>query len=491
MLTTAIRKRILNTRDISITDVNSLNFLLNRIEKGTEDEVIAVLNVVATQPVNKEKFYAKALKHSSPRIKEIAMRYLQSKEYQSVLPELKKMLDQNTDINILPQLIRTIATLDKNEDLTHFFEHENQDVSNAAVMAWLTLEDGERKKDAENHVSRLFESNHVKHVLKALQIVGELKVNKFADQVKILIGHQNESVLHQAIQTAGKLASDTLITQLLGIYVEVKSDKNVLEALQSAGTLAVPQIGNLLSKKENLSHSKRLKLFALLGRIGGKRAEMVLEQSLLQYPEDVNVLLSSLYLLHYSCEGENQVFGNLLSDSLGQAASVVFTLGFFNGQEDKYGLIIEALELELSALKTKCLWLFSFMYDNEKIRRAKVGFDANTKESVANAFELIQMTVPREYASSFIALFERSEPAISNPLKKLFKEPSITHQSMIRKILVEEPAKFSDWTKATILYSFKSQPKLLIAESVRPYINSENPILKEMALFINERNKLF
>jgi ATP:ADP antiporter, AAA family len=488
MLTAAIRKRILNARDISITDVNSLNFLLNRIENGSEDEVIAVLNVISTQPVNKEKFYSKALRHSSSRIKEIAMRYVQSQEYRSILPELKKMLDQNTDQSILPQLIKTVAALDKSEDLSHYFEHENQDVSNAAVMAWLTQDDGQKKKDAENHVSRLFESNHTKQVLKALQIVGELKVHKFADQVKILIGHPNETIFHQAIKTAGRLASESLIRHLLDMYMKDKSDKHVLEALQSAGDLAVPSIGSLLAGKQKPESAKRMRLFALLGRIGGKKGIHILEQSLKEFPEDASAILSALYQLHYSCDRDDPRFHDLLAEALGQASSIVHYLRFLESQPKTFDLVRQALLLELSVIKTRCLWMFSFLYGAEKIRQVKSGFDANTKESKANAFELIEMSVPKEFSTAFITIFERSEPVISNPMKKFFHEPILSIQAFIRRVLIEEPVKFGDWTKATILYSLRARPDLLMPDAVSAYLKSENPMLKEMAVFIKERN---
>ncbi|HMH32013.1 MAG TPA: MFS transporter, partial [Puia sp.] len=169
MLTAAVQKRILNERDISITDVNSLNFLLNRIEKGNEEEVLAVLNVVASQPVNREKFFIKALHHKSAKIKQQALRYIQIQQCFGCLPELKKMLDEESVLPVLPQLLLTIAVLDKNEDLSAYFNHENRDVSNAAVMAWLSQEDQERRRIAEDHVRKLFESGQLKEITNALR----------------------------------------------------------------------------------------------------------------------------------------------------------------------------------------------------------------------------------------------------------------------------------------------------------------------------------
>jgi hypothetical protein len=164
-------------------------------------------------------------------------------------------------------------------------------------------------------------------------------------------------------------------------------------------------------------------------------------------------------------------------------------LRFLESQSKVFDLVRQALRLELNAIKTRCLWLFSFLYDAEKIRQAKSGFDANTRESMANAFELIEMTVPKEFASAYITLFERSEPVPSNSFKKFFHEPILSIQAFIRKVLIEDPVNFGDWTKASILYSLRAQPDLLMPEEVSHYIKSENPMLRELAVYIKERNK--
>ena len=72
-------------------------------------------------------------------------------------------------------------------------------------------------------------------------------------------------------------------------------------------------------------------------------------------------------------------------------------------------MVIRALQLELINIRDKCLFLFSFLYDREKIRKAKIGFDLNKKESIANAYELIDMVVPKEYSVPFMLIFEQSD----------------------------------------------------------------------------------
>jgi hypothetical protein len=165
---------------------------------------------------------------------------------------------------------------------------------------------------------------------------------------------------------------------------------------------------------------------------------------------------------------------------------------FLQKHGNKYSMIIHALDLELNSIKTKCIWLFSFLFDGEKIRRAKSGFDANTRDSIANAFELVEMTVPKEYSAPFIALFELHEhESVGLQLKKFFNQPILNLASLIKNALGEQASAFSDWTKASLLYTFRDQPELIKADVLAPYLHSDNLILKETALSINERNHLF
>lgn len=490
-LTSAIQKRILHERDISITDINSLNFLLNRIEKGNEEEVVAVLNVISSQPVNREKFFLKALGHKSSKIKQASLRYIQAQQCYSTLPELKKMLREEEDLPVLPQLVKTIAALDITEDLSSYFTHTNQEVANAAIIAWLSQENVERKKIAEDHVGKLFESGQLREVINALHIVGELKAGKFSNQVATLIGHGEHMVRYQAVQTAGKLASDSLLKSLLNAYIKAEHTRDLLEALQLAGEAAIPHIRHLL-QTHSFSQDKRHKLFALTGRIGGKAAANLIEESLSSFPRDASILLGILYQLHFTTEGDGALYKILIIEAQTSASYIIQAREFLSYEQGEYGMILQAFDIELNLLKTKCIWLFSFLYDGENIRRAKSGLDVNTKESIANSYELIQVTVPKEYAAPFIILFEQTDFAYtSGQLKKFFKTPSLTVRDITTKVLLEDSQQFNDWTKACFLYLFKDRPGLLAEELVAPYRKSDNIILKETAVWASEGNKLF
>ncbi len=484
MLTAAIRKRTLDGRDISITDSDSLHFLLNRIQNGNEEEALSVLHLISSQPIGHEKFYREALHHKSPNVRKFVFELIQSQHYDSLLPELKQMLYGQPDTDNLQYLVRTIGAFDRAEDLSVYLQHENVDVANAAAMALLSHPDQTRQLIGRNHLLALFDSGQTHARVNALRMVGEMKVQQFSDHVHSLLLEKDEAIHYHALMTAGRLAAENLIHYLLSAYIDEEKDNDILEALRLAGEPAVAAIKQFL-KTAQCSIEKRRRLFILLGKIGGHSSISLLQDCVQQFPGNSILLLSILYQLRFKCEEDNQLYKNLLHETLETATGNIFRLHYLSAEPEKHSMILHALELELTALKDTCLWLFSFLFDGEKIRRAKGGFDLNTKESMANSFELIEMTVPKEYAGPFILLFEQTDIAYKlGRLGKSHKEPAMYVQGLIKTILTTDAGKFNVWTKACVLYSFKNENHLLEEETVRPYIGSENLMLSEIAKMI-------
>src|SRR5882724_9824957 len=122
-LSAAIKRRLLNERDIILTDNDSLNFLLRKTKEGTEEEALTILQLISSQPVNHEKFYLEGLHHPSIRVKQLTLGYIRSQHYSDLLPELKKLLEAPDVISYLPQLLRTISALDTKEDISSYLSH--------------------------------------------------------------------------------------------------------------------------------------------------------------------------------------------------------------------------------------------------------------------------------------------------------------------------------------------------------------------------------
>ena len=370
MLTAAIRKRTLDARDISITDSGSLNFLLTKLQSGTEEEAISVLHLVSSQPVDREKFYREGLHHRATAVKRFALELIQSQHTVSLLPELRTMLVQQSFSESLPQLVRTVGLLDDGQDISGYLHHENIEVANAAAVVLLSHSDPARKAIGENHLQTLFTSDRAEFQVNALNMTGELRIRHFTGHVQELLLPREGKIYYHALIAAGKLSDEKLIRYLLSIYEATPRDHDILEALRLSGETAVHEIKHFLTTAP-CSSEKRRRLLLLLGKIGGHEALSFLQEALPLFPLDSNTILSVMYQLRFACDGNESLYKKLLAETLETATGHLYRLNSLQKQRQKYELILNALDLEVSALREKSIWLFSFLYDSSKIKTRK------------------------------------------------------------------------------------------------------------------------
>jgi len=342
------------------------------------------------------------------------------------------------------------------------------------------------KEKAFDHIGKLFLSTSTLQKISGLQIVGEMKVHHFSDHVASLITHEDETIRRNACIVAGKLADPKMLSVLLQLYGKQNSDKHILKALELAGEAAVEPIRQYMHT-HNLDAQTRHQLFVVLGKIGTDDAAGLLQESLEKFPSDEYHLLSILYQPQFGAPPDKQVYISLLKKNMENASAQLSALDALRNNHHAYHLLIRSIELELLNIRDKCLFLFSFLFDRDKIRKSKIGFELNTKESTANAYELVDMVVPREFSDPFILIFEQEDPSIRNmQLSKFFKIREVSAGEVIADILQDDANRYNEWTKSCCLYEFREQPELLQVKLVEPYLKSDNLILKETATFILE-----
>ncbi len=480
MLTAAIRKRSLNERDISITDTDSLNFLYNKLKEGSEEEAISVLRLVASQPIERSKFYRESLMHHSPNVRRLALQLIQSENDLTILSDLRSFLDNEKDPASLSQLIFTIALFDKEADVSSYLQNQNPQVANTAAIAILREKDIKGREKAEEYLLKLFSSASNEDKLNALFIARELKDTRYADPIIKLMSDKDDAVRRSAALAAGKTGQEKLVTQLLNDFLNSSSDGHLTDAIVHAGESSVPYIHTYI-QNELCSELKRKKLFAVTGKIKCAASVDLLQKCLRRFPQNEYVILSALHQVNFRCVEDHSIYQKLITQNLQKATEIIFQLNV-SSQQHPYTLISRALELELGRIREKCLWLFSFLYDEEKIRKIKNGFELNTNDSLANTFELIEMTIPREFSSIFTIVFEKNDYAFSSrQLKKFYKEAGNSIHSVAEFVLIDRAQTYNDWTKACVLYTGKNERDLLKTETVAPYLQSENMLIKEIA----------
>ena len=154
-------------------------------------------------------------------------------------------------------------------------------------------------------------------------------------------------------------------------------------------------------------------------------------------------------------------------------------------QHQKYAVINSSLSIELIEIRNILICLFGCLYDHEKAFKIKQGLDMKKKENVANAMEVIEMTVKKDLAMPFNLLYEPEDVEHRyNSLKNYLPQNKTQNTvDIFSKILTEKPIFYNAWTKASTMYISKKTGTELASGLIRKFTHSENLLLKETALY--------
>jgi AAA family ATP:ADP antiporter len=480
----AIKKRTLNERFISITDNDSLEFLRNKLKNSNETEAFSILQLVAAQEVDKKSFFEVALKHPSGEVKQLALSLIEANNSQELVPLLNELLPGTSDTHMLASLIRTIAFLNKHADMSAFLEHEDKQVQKEALMVQLRQANDVKKKAALQKLNSWFDSEDDVDKINALDISGAVKDDDgTAQKILRLMQDRNEAVRRAAFKAAGHNRAPVLIDKLFKTFIKEDSDAYVLEALKSNAEYCLPLIANYLFK-EKCEGAKSRQLISVVGKINKEAAIRLLEECASQFPSKSDILLPVIFQHSMHSKHHLEMYKKTIHECLNAAGNLLYQIDFLEQQKHQE-ILLKALQLELQELRNKCLNLFAFHYDAEKVRRAKIGFEMKGKEANANALELIQVTVPNEYSAVFTLIYENA-PVRDKCLElhKSIAPPYLTEEILVKNILFDVGYFYSDWTKACALYNMKGKKMMVHPEFLKPFLHASNKILSETAEYI-------
>ena len=341
--------------------------------------------------------------------------------------------------------------------------------------------DKENRIYAEEMITDLIQSNHIKDKQMALQILTEVRDLYCHPHIAQLFTADRNLRL-TAFKAIGGSATTGLLETVMIYFKE--HPLHVATALHAAGEKSIPFILKTISNYNENSFLKE-KIITVLGKIGGNKAQAALFKLLEQYPSEAGIIARSLHRSRYKATPETQKKLEEISLAYIIYGTELLYMQSLLGPDENYSLIKGSLDIELTEIRNVLICLFGCLYDHEKAFKIKQGLDMKKKESVANAMELIEMTVKKELAMPFNKLYEPADIEYrSNSLKSFLPHDKILHtQEILSKILEEKPILYNAWTKACAMYVSKKTSAAVTPGLIIRFIHSENLLLKETAQY--------
>jgi ATP:ADP antiporter, AAA family len=479
-----VSSRYFSQEEFNMYDKATREMVAEKIENGNELEVLYVLNMLDSNAEEKNKeLVIKALHHPSSKVISEAIRIVDSHQISEANIKLRQLIQNHPDPLIRSDAIKVFGKFDFDESIVATcLRHAEPLIEKAAIVAVLNHRDNSLKEEAKNKLYDLLHSVQPEQRIEGIQLVAALVIERgFDDNIKTLLQDPDKRVVDAAIRATGEKLNYPLLPEIFGKWNE--HEKTVVEALVKGGNLSLPIIRKELIEKP-VSSKKAERLIFVCGRIGTEAAQQELIGFLNHIPHRSASIIKALYRCRYTPQPSDQKFlESVTREYIVSAAEILHMQKRLNPNHGKYSLLLNSLEIELSETREVLLCLFSFLYDREKITKVKNTLLLRKKELQANAFELVDMTVRKDFAHPFNTVFEQgSIEDRCEELRNIFPKDGFPEiESVLTRILGEDKFNYNHWTRACSLYTSKKYIHRIHESLIRKYLQSDNYLLKQTA----------
>lgn len=454
-LVTALNKRYSVGNEIDLNNEKTKRVLLEKISTGERGEAIYILNLIEKQYADdKEELVLKALDHPMHEVRMEAIKLAERKKILTALPQIEQIISERTDTRLLPEAVKAKCMLqpDELENLDVFVADADHRLMKSAITGLMTSGGISAVVTAGQRLLQLITSAHATERKMAAEIIGELGVQSFYKPLLDLLKDENPEVVQAAIIAAGKVKNERLMQPLMQMFLQHQNEKLVIDTLYSAGDFSLKEVKHTLTH-EKLSRQQQSKLVLLCGRIGTENATVILDDLVWKTRALRFDIFHALHLCEFKLKPHNRSqHVDLMNHYLAASTRILFMLR----EVEKIStakILVDALHLELDEIRDSLLLLFSFVYDREKMLKAKNAFSMKKRESIANALEVIEIEVPKEISLKFNRIFEPGTVTDKCQAMQASFKDHFTYEKMMDDILNDHHHHYHRWTKAAALYS--------------------------------------
>ncbi len=474
----SISRRSFNAEDISFADEASMKVIEQKMQTGSDAEKLYVLNLLENKidMAEVKSVFKQALSDASPVIRKETIEIISSKKMKEFQDDFFQIIQKDSDPQVIASAIEGLEDSEVlSSKLLSFIDEQNEIIQESAIKKILLSHNNENKQKAEEKLNQLALSSQTKNRVTAAKILSVIHDDNSIQLLIKLMNDKDVFVSNAAIEAAGNNAEQALINHLLAMLM--LKPKPILEALKEAGEPAVNSIKNYLLA-EKPSENLTIKLIHLIARIEGTSSCSALMELMDLLPDYQQEIIKALHQSGFTAsEGNISKVHQLIQAYIKQAEKISMLQRPLQLHHKKFSLLNHALQTELENSKQTLLNLFSFLYDRNKVNEIKLALYSTKKESIANAIELSEILISKEFASPFIRILESSETSTSYNQKTSF-----TIEDVCRNIL-ENKDKFNKWTRAVCLFTIMKNDVVLNEPTIiQQYTQSPDLLLKEVAL---------
>lgn len=476
-LETALYNRYDVGRDLRIDNAQTVKMLKNRMMKAEEGEAIYILELFQKEKTDiTADVLLAALKHEKEGVVLAALKGIIAQKVLQSLPKVKEMAHHSPLNAIKASAIEAVCILhpDEIEEMTPYLEHSSEIVMRRSITGHLRSGGIEAVVVAGQKLLSLLEQPEDAKRKVAAKIIGNIGLRNFYKPIENLLQDKSPEVAKAAIIAAGKIKNEKLIVLLVE---KLNSEHYVLaqEALLKIGKNAIFPLAEALQNSKDEKIQKRI-IFTLSKIHAPDSYNCLLENLTLKKPLQAYIF-HCLANSHFPVNLGEPILHKCVEMYLETAALLKNALPHIS----QTTLLAKAFVEEFNILRTNLLNIFSLMYDPYKIAKVKYGLERGKKEGVANAFEILELLLPKETASRFAAIFEE------HTLLQRADILPFEIESFLTYIFNKAEYPFLAWTKAVLMVEY---PNYFLKKYEKIEDIPDDLLLKDTFSYIQQQKSL-
>ncbi|GAO41315.1 hypothetical protein [Flavihumibacter petaseus] len=485
MLIKTISSRFFSQEEFNLNDAETLTKIQEKIKSGSESEVMSVLLMVATKqnPLSTD-LLERFLEHPARDIRLETIRIIGSKKITSLKERLIPFVFREEEQLLQLEAVKTICQLADNAmELDAYLNHPSAIIRQTAMIGLMNNTQGIPAGQAGSIIGTMIDNGDKAEKLRALDMLEAANEVFGLDAHAGLLSDTDHQVRTRAINALGKAATPNTIKALAAIAP--KEEKLAVKAFQRIGPAALPHLRQLLLKL-HAGQNIRKQLLLVTGRIGGEAAQKILLEQLTAKPADAADIVKALYRSKYIVTAESRgMLEEYCRHYIKNAVELLHMQKALPEKQDPDPLLFSAVQIELQEIREVLLCLFACLYDRKQIKKVRNGLLANRKDNIANALEIIELTVKKDLGKYFNILYESVPIERKCDLLKMLNGGFRYDQagSVLGRILSEQPIRYLDWTKACSLYITRKYTIPVEEQLLLKFLEAESLLLQETARY--------
>lgn len=480
-LTDALKKKYLHGVDLEIRDEKTMLLFKETLNRQEEHSSIFILGMIEKyyEP-SLDKLVMKGLESSSSNIKAAALEVIGAKRILSAYPEVKKIMDCEDD-NLKMHAMKTLYALQDPENLE---EDMNFETNPALLKLKLVgiLRYRENIQNAMEKIGELISSGSEKERIIAAQSLSAVDNVESREYLLRLLHDPNPTVVLETLKSLPKHPGPK-ITQLLIDHFNREPGQELFLALSKCGEAGFKFLKTHFANP-NIIDKDIKPYIRLCGQEASETSHAILSEWLETRPRLHSEILHALRQSHYRLDGDNETrFMQWCHYYLGRGNKMIDIM-HSNMVLKKDARITSAIMSDLDLVIEKLLLLFSLLYDEEKIMRVQHGIQSGKKEDMANAMEIIELSVRKDHALDFNMILEKKHALSEGDIHVHHAGFHRAQHNFIKHIFEEEGFVFNRWTQAIVMYTLTPEEVKQHIPTITRFAAASDDLLSETANFV-------